>query len=77
MGTPEDRWFEAPDGAATAFLWRHAAELASRQSSLLRLPSLVHAAVVGAGLEDLTTFDDVRVVPLYVLGAAVVPVAAA
>jgi predicted transcriptional regulator len=64
------QWFEAARLDAAEFLRGHAAELGAEDRSLLRLPSLVHAAIAGARPAEAMDLDADRVVPLYALAAA-------
>lgn len=70
-----DNWFGAEPAEAMQFLRVHAIDLGSRDPSLLRLPSLVHAAMVGARPAVCGDADVDRVFPLYALavGAAHLP----
>lgn len=64
-----DNWFDAAPAEAMQFLRLHGMELGSRDPSLLRLPSMVYAAVSGARPAECSDADASRVLALYALAA--------
>lgn len=65
-------WYEAPADEAWAFLADHARELAAVDRVLLRLPALVHAAVIGPTLDAAAGTRAERTPPLYLTAAQAV-----